>query len=313
MNSNMERQAAKSFVCSPFEKGIDRDTFSSVAGLIFLIIVNILASPTAVVLNVFVMAAVKTKRRLREQKSNILVATLAFTDFLTGLIIQPIFIVVSITALLGKDSWSCSLQSFTRPAVGCVLTASLHHVVLLSGERLMAMKYPFKHTNFITTSRLLAASFTAWSLSVVIYVCIFPFYRIAFLAVSSSLITLSIAFIIFCHVTVFREVRRHQRQIAAHQVTQEARKQFASAKKAFNLTFTILCGLLLCYLPIFFYRILSSKYASQISTETKFLVSQSTFSMVLLNSLINPVIYAVRIRQIRVACMELACRTVTPQ
>ena len=309
----MEGQAEKSFVCSPFKKGIERDSFSTVAGLIFLIIVNILASPTSVVLNLFVMAAVKTKRRLREQKSSILVSTLAFTDFLTGLIIQPIFIVVSITALLGKDSWSCSLQSLTRPAVSCVLSASLHHVVLLSGERLMAMKYTFKHTNFITSSRLLAASFMAWSLSIVIYACIFPFYRIAFLAVSSSLITLSIAFIIFCHVTVFREVRRHQRQIAAHQVTQEAREHFARAKKAFNLTFIIVFMLVLCYMPIFFYRILSSKYASQISRETKFLVSQSTFSMVLLKSLINPVIYAVRIRQIRLACMELACRTVTAQ
>ena len=309
MNSNMESQAAKSFVCSPFEKGIEGDNFSQVAGLIVLIIVNILASPTVVVLNVFVMAAVKTKRRLREQKSNILVATLAFTDFLTGLIIQPIFIVVSITALLGKDSWSCSLQSFARPAVSCVLSASLYHVVLLSGERLMAMKYPFKHTNFITTSRLLVASFMAWSLSIVIHFYIFPFYRIAFLAVSSSLMTLSIAFIIFCHVTVFREVRRHQRQIAANQVTQEAREHFARAKKGFSLTLIIVCMLVLCYMPIFFYRTVSSKYAS-ISRETKFLVTQSTFSMVLLNSLINPVIYAVRIRQIRLACMELACRTV---
>ena len=312
MNSSVQGQAVNPLTCSPFEIRIGRAAFS-LAGLIFIIIVNILTFPAAVVLNMFVMAAVKMKRRLREQKSNILVATLAFTDFVTGLIIQPIFIGVSITALLGKHSWSCSLQTFTRPAVGCVFSASLHHLVLLSGERLMAMKYTFMHANFITTSRLLAASFIAWSLSVLIHTFIFPFYRIAFLAVSSSLITLSIAFIIFCHVTVFREVRRHQRRIAAHQVTQEAREHFARAKKAFNLTFTIVCVLVLCYLPVFFYRIVFSKYASQISRETKFLVDQSTLLIVLLNSLINPVIYAVRIRQIRVACMELACRTVTAQ
>ena len=312
MNSSVESQAVNPSTCSPFETRNERDIFSF-AGQIFLIIVNILTFPAAVVLNLFVMAAVKMKRRLRQQKSNILVATLAFTDFLTGLTIQPIFIVVLITALLGKDSWLCSLETFTRPAVACVFSASLHHVVLLSGERLMAMKYTFKHTNFITTSRLLAASIMAWSLSVFIHVCIFPFYRIAFLAVSSSLITLSLTFIIFCHVTVFREVRRHQRQIAAHQVTQEARKQFARAKKAFNLTFTILCVLLLCYLPVFFYRIVFSRYVSQISTETKFLVDQSILLIALLNSFFNPVIYAVRIRQIRVACMELVCRRITAE
>ncbi|KAK2560043.1 Cannabinoid receptor 2 [Acropora cervicornis] len=301
MNSSVESQAVNPSTCSPFETRNERDIFSF-AGQIFLIIVNILTFPAAVVLNLFVMAAVKMKRRLRQQKSNILVATLAFTDFLTGLTIQPIFIVVLITALLGKDSWLCSLETFTRPAVACVFSASLHHVLLLSGERLMAMKYTFKHTNFITTSRLLAASFMAWSLSVFIHVCIFPFYRIAFLAVSSSLITLSLTFIIFCHVTVF-----------PHQVTQEAREQFARAKKAFNLTFTILCVLLLCYLPVFFYRIVFSRYVSQISTETKFLVDQSILLIALLNSFFNPVIYAVRIRQIRVACMELVCRRITAE
>ncbi len=84
-------------------------------------------------------------------------------------------------------------------------------------------------------------------------------------------------------------------------------------EKAFNLTFTILCVLLLCYLPVFFYRIAYSRYVSQISTETKFLVDQSILLIALLNSSFNPVIYAVRIRQIRVACMELVCRTITAE
>ena len=148
MNSSVEGQAVNRLICSPFEKRIKRDTFSSVAGLIFLIIVNILAFPTVVLLNVFVMAAVKTKRRLREQKSNILVVSLAFTDFITGVIIQPIFIGVSITALLGKDSWSCSLHTFTRPAVGCVFSTTLIHLVLLSGERLIGYEIHFQSTNY---------------------------------------------------------------------------------------------------------------------------------------------------------------------
>ena len=309
MNSSLEGQAINPITCSPFQKRIERDIFSS-TGIIFLTIVNILTCPAAVVLNMFVMAAVKMKRRLREQKSNILLATLAFTDFITGLIIQPIFIVILVTTLLGKDYWSCSLQIFIRPALGCVFSASLYHMVLLSGERLMAMKCTFKHRTSITISRLLTASLIAWSLSVLIHVLSLPYSKVVFLTVSNSFIGLSIAFIIFCHVTVFREVRRHGQGIAAHQITQEAREHFARAKKAFNLTFIIVCVLALCHLPIFFYRIVSSKY-TQISSETRFLVGKSAVSMILLNSFINPIIYAVRIRQIRDACTELACRTIT--
>ncbi|KAK2560044.1 hypothetical protein P5673_016993 [Acropora cervicornis] len=138
----------------------------------------------------------------------------------------------------------------------------------------MAMKCTFKHRTSITISRLLTASLIAWSLSVLIHVLSLPYSKAVFLTVSNSFIGLSVAFIIFCHVTVFREVRRHGQGIAAHQITQEAREHFARAKKAFNLTFIIVCVLALCHLPIFFYRIVSSKY-TQISSETMFLVDVS--------------------------------------
>ena len=71
MNSSVAGQAVNPLTCSPFEKRIEQDTLS-LTGLISLIIVNILACPVTVVLNMFVMASLKMKRRLREQKSNIL-------------------------------------------------------------------------------------------------------------------------------------------------------------------------------------------------------------------------------------------------
>ena len=107
--------------------------------------------------------------------------------------------------------------------MGCVFSASLYHLVLLGGERLMAMKCTFKHRTSITISRLLTASFIAWSLSILIHVLSLPYSKAVILPVSNSFIRLSVAFIIFCHVTVNREVRRHGQRIAAHQITQRAR------------------------------------------------------------------------------------------
>ena len=46
------------------------------------------------------------------------------------------------------------------------------------------------------------------------------------------------------------------------------------------------------------------------SIETVYILSFVTISMVLLNSLFNPIIYIVRLRQFRVAFIELTCRTV---
>ena len=58
--------------------------------LIFIVITNIVISPLTATLNMLSMIAVKTKRRLRKHKSNILLACLAVTDFAVGVIVQPI-------------------------------------------------------------------------------------------------------------------------------------------------------------------------------------------------------------------------------
>ena len=55
------------------------------------IIINSIACPFIVVLNVQVIMAVKTRPRLRTN-SNILLTCLAVTDALTGLTVQPLFV-----------------------------------------------------------------------------------------------------------------------------------------------------------------------------------------------------------------------------
>ena len=55
------------------------------------IIINSIACPFTVVLNVQVIMAVKTRPRLRTN-SNILLTCLAVTDALTGLTVQPLFV-----------------------------------------------------------------------------------------------------------------------------------------------------------------------------------------------------------------------------
>ena len=67
MNSSVESQAVNPSTCSPFETRNERDIFSF-AGQIFLIIVNILTFPAAVVLNLFVMAAVKNEEATETAK-----------------------------------------------------------------------------------------------------------------------------------------------------------------------------------------------------------------------------------------------------
>ena len=77
--------------------------------MIFIIIIHFITFPFTAVLNALVMLAVKLKPRLRAHKSNILLALFASTDFVVGVAIQPVFIALIITFILGKAPSAASL------------------------------------------------------------------------------------------------------------------------------------------------------------------------------------------------------------
>lgn len=68
--------------------------------------------------------------------------------------------------------------------------------------------------------------------------------------------------------------------------------------------------LVMCYIPLPISRIFALSSRGKLSPETVYIIFFSAVSVSLLNSLINPVIYSVRMRQFRVAFVELICRTV---
>ena len=280
----------------------------AVAALVLNIIFNILTFPFTAVLNALVMIAVKTKSRLRAHKSNILLALLASTDFTVGVLIQPSFIAVLVMFLLDEPIGYCVMRVF-RTVLVCLVETSLLHLVLISGERYLAMKHPFAYTTIITEARLLIASALVWLLSVILQ---FPLAvdKTAFFLLKNVFSVLSMAFIVFCHVTVYRETRRHEQQLSAQQVTQEAREQLQKNKKALKLTSIILAVLILCYIPSPVFAHVTVRYGSKMSLETVYIFFFSVTTILFLNSLLNPIIYSLRMRPFRVAFIELICRTV---
>ena len=74
-----------------FGKRLRHPSSWGVAFLIFLIIFNIITFPITAVLNALVMISVNAKSQLSAHKSNILLAFLALTDFIVGILVQPAF------------------------------------------------------------------------------------------------------------------------------------------------------------------------------------------------------------------------------
>ena len=275
------------------------------AFLIIIIVVIILTSPVAAAMNLRVMIAVKMIARLRVHKSNITLALLASTDLTVGVLVHPLYVALMRTILLdGTSSASCALQVLTRVLCSIGVCASLIHMALISGEWFLAMRRPFAHLTLVTDSSLLAASVLAWLLSIILHIPL-AVNKSAFFPIKNTFVGLCIAFILFCHVAVYREIRRHEKQIAVQQVTVKARQQFEKDKKAFKATFIVVVVLMLCYFPILIFRAVLIRYRTKISSELLYIYLFLATLMAFLNSLLNPVIYSFRLREFRLAFIKL--------
>lgn len=115
------------------------------------LIINSIACPFTVFLNVLVIMAVKRRRRL-QTKSNILLACLAATDALTGLITQPAFI-------LWKTFEMTGALNYNPPRVihGSTLRAlsvcSCLHLMLVTAERLVAIKFTMNYLYIVSEEK----------------------------------------------------------------------------------------------------------------------------------------------------------------
>ena len=203
---------------------------------------------------------------------------------------------------------TCALQVFTRTLSRVVVSASFFHMVLISGERYLAMRHSFAHFTLLTETRLLVASVLGWLLAIILHIN-FAVNESVFMPINNTFYGLCLAFIIFCHVTVYREIRRHEKQIAAQQVSVEAREQFQKDKKAFKVTFIIIIVLVLCYFPILIFSAVLERFGSKISLEVLYICFFLSTLMAFLNSFFNPIIYSFRLREFRVAFIELICKT----
>ena len=267
---------------------------------------NIFTCPFAILLNTLVIVAVKTKRHLRT-KSNTSLACLATTDFAVGLIAQPLAITFFILFLIGS-----SPQTMTRIVV-CVssavgetcIAASLLHLLLMSGERYLAIKHPFAYENgLVTEARIIIASGMAWMCAAIVYGIKNSILR----EIGVFFISAVISTVIYCHVVIYKEVRRNTQQIIANQVSFAVKEKLLKNKKAFNTTVVIVLTLFLCYIPTCVWLIVFIFLDGEKSFDLGHIAYFPITFLVLLNSSINPLIYTARIRHFRVAFLQMLTR-----
>lgn len=277
----------------------------SYAAVFSTVVFNSVVCPFTILLNVLSIVVVTTKPRLKT-KSNCQLACLAVTDVLVGLIVQPFYITSVILLLQGNTASSefCWILAASETLARILCRASIVHLVLLSLERYMAIIHPYVHHTLVTRFRIVAVSVTAWIVNFLLHVPEFFDPGLA-LRIVNSLLLVYVAVVIFCQVSVCREIRRHEKLIAAQQVSEEAKERFLNDQKATKITTAIVVAAVISYVPMFVFRAFLLKFGKHISLNVAYPCQMFIGTLVMFNSFVNSLIYAVRVRAFRIAFIEV--------
>ena len=207
------------------------------------IIINAITSPLTVLLNVLVIMAVIKRPRLQSYP-NILLACLAATDVLTGLIVQPSFVLCRTFHLLGKDETEAILCTFHFSSIHALSLCSCLHLMWITCERLIAIKFTLRYTDLVTTRNIKVVVITFWIISL--------FSGVTRDLENKTLLVFSVVIYIFCvlfivcsYLILYREIIRHKKMIKTHQLPQEEVERFAKERKALKTTVIVVGAVVL--------------------------------------------------------------------
>ena len=256
-----------------------------------------------VILNITTII-VFVKQRQLQRKSTYLIIHLAIADLLVGAISGPMQVYAIMAECYGKI-WDITFSRISLAIRPFFPFASLVNLAFISLERVHATYRPFKHRlikkwvyglviAFIYLSTICKGTIeivTDWPLNVIWVYC-------------SYFILLVLGCL--CYISIYIKVRcSHQHQLHGAAGLRE--------RKLTSTSFLVTSASLLTFLPLTIWESMIFLHVMSIPNWSIYLqIGGTILTLFLANSLINPILYAVRMPEFRVGISKLIYRR-TPQ
>lgn len=267
-----------------------------------------IACPVTILLNISVILAVKRKRVLMK-KSNILLSSLAAADLLVGAVSMPLTITVGVLVLQEGvvEEVVCTIDHLSDFVMYSASSVSLFLLVLIAWERYIAVVKWWDYKT-VTRSHVTKYARMAWFLGLLTIVTItvlldnVPYYEviIAVDIISSLLGAVCLFLIAYCYLMVYRGVRKWNRS-EIHRVNVGAMVNTSVESKAAETAFLLTVFVIISSVPTL--AVYTFGGVSPSLRKSSFF--QTAETMVLLNSLFNPLLYCFRDRVFRKAVWRL--------
>jgi len=241
--------------------------------------------------------------------SNIVLISLALSDLCVGLIVQPMYIAWRLNQSgFINETWRNDILFLVAVFLSGILCMfSLLTVTVLSADRYLALRLHLRYNEFITERRMccflgLLSVGSVAICSVTLFFQAYDEFLGSFTAIACFVVNAVL------YLKIYRVVQRHKRQINGLQSGRIPNRglvnilRFRTSSLAMFYVYLIF---LLCYLPYTSLAIVYPLLRTNISVKIAF---ETSWTLVYMNSALNPMLYAWRLKRIRMAVKDILCR-----
>ena len=271
--------------------------------LIFLSALNIILSIAAFLGNTLILVALYKETSLHPP-SKLLFRNLAITDLFVGTIAGPLAVTYWTSVVI--KLWNiCYYANLSRLISGIILcSVSLYTLTAICVDRLLALLLGLRYRQVVTSKRVFISLIVFWLLSIV------SSFILSGIQISSWLsrvgFSLCLVTSTLCYIKIFFTLRHNQihvhNQFSQGQPSQAPPMNIARYRKAVHSALWVQVTFAICYLPFYIALRLAPQRGMPLSSI--YLAREFTVTLVYLNSSLNPLLYCLKITEVRKAVKE---------
>ena len=270
---------------------------------------NAFFSVTAFFGNAVILAALRKTTSIN-RASNSLLCSLAMSDLMVGLVVQPVYLIYCIYGVIGGPQVRCYSRTVFQYTSDYFIAISFVTIVAITLDRYLTLCHRHTYRSMMTARKARGAIASVW------VVCLsFPLGRL--LGSSTPMILSSVVFVIFLIIPsyvvykIYRFLKQHKLQMSSqlqlhsldnrHKMTGFNVSQF---KKSVGTMLLVYFALFLCFLPSV---AVTAAWVTADQDKKLALIRVGNFSLTVLmfNSSLNPFLYCWRIREVRKLTCDL--------